>query len=108
MSGRKLVHVTENRQRIGNVAECQIRIERLNTDLAKELGMFPQRLQLRTEDQRAARGDRVIERLLPHTIACEKERAGVGVPDGESKHAAQMIDTASAIFFVSMNNRFRV
>src|SRR5438093_7021287 len=70
--------------------------------------MFAQRFQLRTEDQRAAWSDRVIEGLLAHAIARDKELAGMGVPDGESKHATQMVDTTSAVLFVSMNNRFRV
>src|SRR3989442_1017612 len=100
MAGRQLVHFVEDRQWVGHVAECEIRIERFDTDLAAELRMLPQRFQLRTEDQRAAWRDRVIERLLAHAIARDEKLAGAGVPDGKAEHAAQMVDTTGAVLFI--------
>src|SRR5260370_39441271 len=70
--------------------------------------MFAQGFQLRTKDQRATWRDRVIERLLAGAIARDEKLAGAGVPDGETKHATQMIDTTGAVLLVSMDNRFGV
>src|SRR6266446_6673497 len=70
--------------------------------------MFAQGFQLRAEDQRATWCDCVIERLLAHAIARNEELACAGIPDSESKHAAQMFDTTRAVLFVSTHNRFGV
>src|SRR5712692_4943214 len=108
MSGRQLVHVLKDRQRIGDVAKRKVSIECFYADLAAELRMLAQGFQLRSEDQYAARRDREIQRLLAHAIARDENLAGAGVPQGKGKHAAQMVDTARAELFVSMNNRFGV
>src|SRR5712691_7020548 len=108
MSGRQLVHVLKDRQRIRDVAKRKVSIECFYADLAAKLRMLAQGFQLRTEDQYAARRDRVIQRFLAHAIARDEKLAFARIPDGEGKHAAQMVDTTCAVLFVSMDNRFGV
>src|SRR5713226_1444117 len=97
MSGRQLLHVLKDRKRIGDVAKRKVSIECFYADLAAELRMLAQGFQLRTADQYATRRDRVIQRLLAHAIARDENLAGACVPQGKGKHAAQMVDTASAV-----------
>ena len=69
---------------------------------------FKQGLDLGSEIKRAVVGERVIERLHTEAIAGDEQFALVLVPDGEGKHAAQMLDATASVFFVEMKNGFGV
>src|ERR1044072_592554 len=68
--------------------------------------MLAQRFQLRAEDQRAAGRNCVIERLLADAIACDEELASAGIPDGKSKHSAEMLKAKRTVLLISMYDRF--
>lgn len=50
----------------------------------------------------------VVKRLNPQPVARYKEVLTAGVPDGEGKHALEMLHAVRPVFFVKMNDRFRV
>ena len=54
------------------------------------------------------RQHRIVKRLLPETIARQKNTSPAGVPDGISEHAAQAPQALGALFFVEMHERFGV
>ena len=62
-------------------------------DLPFEVGVLPQRLELRTVQQRLA-GEAVIERLHAHTIADQMEPLLLPVPQRDGEHAVEAVDRA--------------
>src|SRR5687767_4583607 len=108
MTRRQLVYAAKDRQRIGNVAEREIRVDRFQADLGLHVRMFEQRLDLRAENERPAGRDGVVERFFPDAIARYVNFAPLVVPDRERKHSAQVVRASWSILLVSMNDRFRV
>src|ERR1041385_5739049 len=108
MSRRQLVYVLKDRERIGNVAEREIRVERFEVDLALHVRVLKQRLDLGAENERAAGRDRVVNGLLADAIARDEDLALFVVPDRERKHTAQVVYASRAILFVSVNDCFGV
>src|SRR6266567_3777158 len=51
---------------------------------------------------------RVVQRLLPQSIAYQEKPAGWFIVKRESKHASQFVNTIRPMFFVKMNDDFRV
>src|SRR6185295_685333 len=62
MTGRQLFDIAEDTQRVGNITENQVRIERLEIDLSLNMRMLEDRLYFRTEYKIALSCLRVIER----------------------------------------------
>src|ERR1051325_5102995 len=108
MAGRQLFNVLEDADWIGHIAERKISVEGPRIDRALHFRMIEQRFQLRTKNERTAAGDGVIQRFLADPIAGNEQLLITLVPTGEGKHAAQVMKTSRAIFFVSMNDCFRV
>src|SRR6185437_8342176 len=82
--------------------------ERLAIHLAPPAAMGAQRLELRAEDESIAELP-VVERLLAEAVACERERALVGVPECEGKHSAAALQRADeAPFLDGSKQYFRV
>ena len=51
---------------------------------------------------------KIIKRLDAQAIARQEKLAPRLVPNGEGEHATQVLDTAGAMFFVQVQDRFRV
>src|SRR5712692_9251613 len=108
MTGRQFVNVAVNRQGVGDVTEGEISVQGFDADLAAKFWMLAQRFQLRAEDQRAARGDSVVQRLLACAITGDKKLLTAPVPNCEGEHAPQARYASGAILLVSVQNRLRV
>src|SRR4051812_13353368 len=76
-------------------------------DVAAELRMLEQRHELGTKNEITA-GLRVQQWLLADAIAREKQRLVALVPNGKSKHAAQVFGAIGAILVVSVHDRLGV
>ena len=46
--------------------------------------------------------------LLPHAVSDQNKTLFAGIPDGNGKHAAQVIDETQSVFFVQSHDNFRV
>src|SRR5215216_369148 len=108
MSRRKLVYVAKDRQRIRNIAEREIRVERFEVDFPFHVRVLQERLDLGTEHERAAGRDGVVKRFLSNAVARDEHFALFLVPDCEGKHAAQVLHASRAVLFIAMNDRFRI
>src|SRR6185436_17533388 len=76
-------------------------------DIATDVGMKQQRIELGSEDELPVYLC-IKQRLLPHAIAREKQFLPTRIPDREGKHPAQVFWTVSAKLVVGMNDGFGV
>src|SRR6185312_2660477 len=70
----------------GDAVMAQQQRQRAAVDVRPERGVRLQRLQLRTEQQDVAL-PAVVQRLLAHAVARQRQRALLTIPQGERKHA---------------------
>ena len=105
--GGQLAHVAVDRHRGWDAVEREVRLERLEVDLAGESRLAHERLELRRERQDAAR-DPVVERLDPERIAGQDEAARPGVPQRDREHAAQPGGEVEAALLVEVRQHLRV
>ena len=107
MARRQLVNVAENRPRRQRRPEREDLIQRDEVDAGLDVRVRQQRLDLGAEDQLAL-GDGVEERPDAEAIARGEEHAASRVPDGKRPLAVQPLDAVLALFFVEMEDHFRV
>src|SRR5207249_2101106 len=62
---------------------------------------------LRPESQLAI-GDPVVNQFDPHGIPRHDQALVTHIPDGQPKHAVEMIEDISAPFFVAVDDHFRI
>ncbi len=86
-------------QVIGQRGEVEFRAERVGGQ---------KRLDLRGEKKRPIVGVNVIERFHAETITRDEQLLRAPIPDGERKHAPEVVDAAVAILLVQMQDRLRV
>src|SRR5437867_3330117 len=77
--------------------------ERVPIEVAGNVGVDEQRLQLGSEEKRP-RELRVVERLLPETIAGEQETATPSVPEREGEHAFQTFEGCGSVVLVGVED----
>jgi hypothetical protein len=70
--------------------------------------MHHERFQLGTEDQRAVRQQRVVQRLDPEPVARHEQRLSIAIVEREREHAAEAVDAALAPGFPRVNDDLRV
>src|SRR5689334_11013375 len=98
MTGLELVDAVDEAFRRRRMLRGQKVAEALPIDFPLDLGKLKDRLQLRRERETPGRL-RVIQRLDAETVARQQERFATVVPDGEGKHAAELLDTSAAVIF---------
>ena len=76
-------------------------------ELAADVGMPQQALQLRREDHLAA-DPRIKQRLLACAVAREDQRVRPGVPDRQSEHAVELGDRRDAALEIERQDRLDV
>ncbi len=82
-------------------------IERVEIDVARQIGRAQQRLDLGSEIQPAV-DRRIVQRLDADAVAREKQRLRSGIPDRQAEHAAQPRDGVAPPLLVCVDDRFRV
>ena len=102
--GLELADAAINRRRRRDVQQRQVGIDRRRTPVARHVGIFEQRLQLRAEDHAAAGQFGEVERLDADPIARQHQPPRRRVPDGEGKHAAELLDAALAPLLVAVDD----
>ena len=107
VTGRELSRFLEDRQRRRDRVEREERLERVQVDFTRHLGLAQQRLQLGRERQRAA-GDAVVERLDPEAVAREEQALLEPVPQRDREHAPQVLDERRPPLLVQMDQHLRV
>src|SRR5260370_41988512 len=86
----------------------QIIRHRTAVDFRLDCGRFEQSLDLRAKVKRAIIGVSVVKRLYSQAIASDKQLLAPLIPDGKSKHAAQVVNTTLTVLFVEMQDCFRI
>ena len=81
-------------------------LERVEVDLAREVGQRPQRLQLGGE--REVGPVAVVERLDPEAVAREHEPAPLRVPHRDREHAPQPLGEARPVLLVEVDEHLGV
>jgi len=104
---RQLVDPLEQSARSGGDDEGQVVVERRQVDAARHLRVLEDRLDLRTEQDRAGEHG-VIQGLDADPVAHQEELPVAGVPDRQREHALEAVHEVGPLFFVEMNQRFRV
>src|SRR5215475_6535682 len=103
MRRRQFPDVLEDRPRRRNVTESQIIVECSGVDVAREAGMAKQRMKLRGE-RKVTADQRVKQRLLADTIACEEQHSRAVVPEGECEHSSKTLHTVRALLLPGVND----
>jgi hypothetical protein len=97
----ELADLLERRHRIRDVAEREVRRDRLGVELRVHEAARQHALQLRAEDDHVVR-ERVVERLDAQPVAHEHTAAALAVPDREREHAAQAVRQRRAVLLVEV------
>ena len=105
--GRQLAYVAEDRQRRRHEAEREERLERVLVDLAGEVRLAHQRLQLGREGERVS-GQPVVERLDAETVAREDEALSPRVPDRDREHPPETLREKRPVLLVEVREDLRV
>ena len=97
----------EGALRMGDVLELEEGVDRVEVDIARNLGIPEDRLRLRGEPEAAVAGG-VEEGLLADPVARQQQTAAAAVPDGEREHAAQVIDAGVSVILVEVGDHLGV
>ena len=97
----------ENRTRAGNVAQREIVVEGLQVEIARQVAVDEERLDLGAEDDPIGQ-NRVVERLHAQTVARDQEAPAPCIPERERKHPVQPGDETVGIVFVEVCDHLRV
>ncbi len=106
-AGSKLLDVPVGGPRKGHVEEGQILQHRVGVDAFVSAGQPPDRPRLGGEPQLSF-VDLVVEGLDSERIASQEEVSFPAVPDGEGEHAVELVDALRPLFFVQVDDDFRV
>src|SRR6476659_9400051 len=107
MSRLQLEDVLEHRTWSRHIPQREIKIECLAVHFPRYLRMLQKRFDLGRKNKEIFAGV-VIDRLYTETIPDQQKPLPALIPDGKSKHSAEIAHAVVAIFFVCMNDRFRV
>ena len=107
MARKELGDVLERRLRCGEVAEREIRVDRVVVESRLDQPAGEQGFQLGGEDDQVA-SDGVVERLDPEAVACEDEAPSRTVPDGDREHPAQSRGEARPVLLIEMRDDLRI
>ena len=107
VAGRQLVHIADDRVRIGNEVVGEIARQTLRIEGATDVRVSQHRAQLGAEHEPAVRF-RVVRRLFAHAVAGEKQQLAAAVPHGEAEHAVEMIETMLAVLLPGVNDHLRI
>ncbi len=102
MAWRQLADAAQRRAITRDVLQCQVRVDRLEVDLALHLGEPEQGLQLRGEGQRPVGEAGPEQRLLPEAVAREHESLAACIPEGEREHPVQPVRELRPALFVQV------
>jgi len=94
------------RLRLGYVLQDEVVPQGIGVDHGRP-GQRPQALRLRREPEAVA-GLGEIQRLDAEPVARPESRLGLGVPDDEREHAAQLLDPVGAVIVVARHDRLAV
>ena len=95
-AGRQLLRAGENRAWLGHVAKREVLLDRTRIDLAPKAGVHQQRLEFRSEQQRAVGQHGVEERLHAQPVARHEQRLAIPIVEREREHAAEAIHASLA------------
>ena len=104
---RKLAESFQHTVRMWNVLQRQKSQHRLTIKSPRDAGYLQQRFQLAGKRQSAV-VKAIIHRFLAKPIASDHQSLLVAVPDGQSKHASQMLDEVQTMLLVQVHDDFRV
>ena len=107
MSGQELLDSPVKRLRRGHVTKTEEVIDRLRLDFERLARELAQGAQFGREDD-AARFEPVEKRLDADAVAGQQQPPRAGIPEGKSKHAAQVIHASEAVVFVEVEDGLRI
>ncbi len=107
MPWRQFADASKHRERRGDKAEGQEKVECVHVYLPRDGRVGQQRLCFARPDH-AVPIAVIVERLDTEGIACQQQSLLAGIPDSESKDAVETRDTVITPLLVSMNNDLRV
>src|SRR5580692_3393908 len=91
----------------GDVAESEIFWQRTPMECSRHSGVGEYNFYIRAKNE-CLRGKVVVKRFYSQPVSRHKQFPSPSVPDRESKHATQVMQTLSAIFFIKVDDGFRV
>ena len=103
----ELADIAEWRRRRRDIAELEVRVERVPVEVTRREAGGDERLELRGEGDSPGGRD-VVQRLDAEAVARQEERAGAGVPDRAGEHATQPFHDLGPQLFVQVHDRFGV
>ena len=90
MPGLQLFYRAKDRVGSWNIFIAEIFAEGSGIQVALNSGVLQERLNLGCEDQFSCR-KAIVQRLFAHSIACEEQGFLLTVPQGEGKHAVELV-----------------
>jgi hypothetical protein len=107
VAGGELVDAAEHRERRRRREEAQVVVDGKVLDVARDLGVSQERLDLAREQKRS-RGPREVKRLDPDAVAREEEPPRPRIPDPDPEHALEPVEDGRAPLLEAVNDDFRV
>jgi len=104
MAGLKFTDLFKCSLRCGHAHVRHITVDRVHIDLPRDRRMLQNSPKLRAKDQIAIWLVRIEQRLFADAVASEKEVFFRLIPDSKSKHTAEVLQTALAVFIVKTQN----
>ena len=106
-SGFDATDRAKHRPRLGDVAELQILRDRDVIEIAADVGMPQDALQLGREEDLLTDA-RIEQRLLAGAIARQQQRARAAIPDREAEHSVELRDRVGAAIEIQRNDRLDI
>ncbi len=97
----------EHRPRLGDVAEAEVFGDGDVVEVAADVGMAQDALQLGGEENLLADA-RVEQRLLARAVARQEQRVRAMVPDRQAEHSVELRDRIAAALEIQRQNRFDI
>src|SRR5580765_7470961 len=107
MPGLQLFYRAKDRVGSWNIFIAEIFAEGSGIQVALNSGVLQERFNLGCEDQFSSR-KAIVQWLFAHSIACEKQGSFFAVPQGEGKHAVELVQAFRSVFFVQVQDHFAV
>ena len=103
MAGQELANSVVERFVSREISKGKKLRQHTAVELCGHIGVSKDHLDLRPEEKALPR-ELIIERFDPQAVAGDEQYLLVLVPDGESEHAAQVLNTVATVLFVEMND----
>ena len=94
-------------QRVRDVPQREVGVERLEIHLVGDIGISHDRVQLRGERQRSISLG-IEQRLLAQAVTCEHEPPPPAVPHGKAEHPMQIVDELGPLLLVEVDDHLGV